>query len=512
VPPSRVVGASRVSEQHRADTARQAIGAAGSTSFRAILSNAAVASETVPARPVNANTAGQPLELATGQGARGPEHGSAPPPPPDAAQMPGAALPNAAGAEGPAPSQSTATTPTAEPEEPGNVRNLAADSLAASSSGSRNPWGTVGDLFAGTSPDDPDALKESGGPSNWTQLGSPMTTLAPAPSPHVHHTSRTEENPAPFALAAAPLTLGDLSQGEPAGGPAPPAVSDPGWGEASAAQTARGWDHPEQAAGAATETGRLHDNATPESIDPARSQAIAPEPADNGASILFNPTPAALPDMRSTDPGPSRTDPKLVDAAVAAPRKPMTGDGLAVAGFETLSDGGDGVAARHAAPAAAVGAAVASPAPAVAAPANSSDVAAAKLSPPNITEQLFGHLLQSIQNPDHDVVLRLHPPELGDLLVRVAVSGREVSTWFATPQPQVQEAISQAIGQLHADLGNAGYNLAGAWVGADASDPRGRNARLPSPQPRDVPARGERATSAAVKTAASVGSGVSVYV
>jgi flagellar hook-length control protein FliK len=79
------------------------------------------------------------------------------------------------------------------------------------------------------------------------------------------------------------------------------------------------------------------------------------------------------------------------------------------------------------------------------------------------------------------MVMRLHPPELGEVTVRVAVNGRDVSAWFGSPQPQVQTAITDAIGQLQAGLGNAGYNLNGAWVGADASGARQQTGSLPLP-------------------------------
>lgn len=89
--------------------------------------------------------------------------------------------------------------------------------------------------------------------------------------------------------------------------------------------------------------------------------------------------------------------------------------------------------------------------------------------PTDLSAQLFHHVMGSVDNGGQEVVLQLHPPELGDLTVRVLVHGREVSAWFATPQIQVQQAISQAIEQLQADLGNLGYYLANASVGADAS-------------------------------------------
>jgi flagellar hook-length control protein FliK len=99
-----------------------------------------------------------------------------------------------------------------------------------------------------------------------------------------------------------------------------------------------------------------------------------------------------------------------------------------------------------------------------------------------ISDQVAGQLVRMVSSGPQDMVMRLHPPELGDLTVRVAVSGRDVSAWFASPLPHVQSAISTAIGQLQTSLGNAGYNLNGAWVGGgDAGARQQQNAPAPLP-------------------------------
>ncbi|HJU19959.1 MAG TPA: flagellar hook-length control protein FliK, partial [Stellaceae bacterium] len=92
--------------------------------------------------------------------------------------------------------------------------------------------------------------------------------------------------------------------------------------------------------------------------------------------------------------------------------------------------------------------------------------------PPNLSEQLSGPLIGAVRDGRHDLALQLHPPGLGDVAVRIVVSGREVSAWFDSPQPQVQQAISQSIGDLHRDLATAGFDLSGAWVGGEAWTPR----------------------------------------
>jgi hypothetical protein len=109
------------------------------------------------------------------------------------------------------------------------------------------------------------------------------------------------------------------------------------------------------------------------------------------------------------------------------------------------------------------------------------------------------------------MVMRLHPPELGALTVQVTVSGRDVSAWFTSPQPEVQNAISAGMGQLQTDLGNAGYNLNGAWVGADASGAQRQSANPLAPPPSRTP--GAAAFAAAPSAVARPStSGLNIYV
>ena len=167
-------------------------------------------------------------------------------------------------------------------------------------------------------------------------------------------------------------------------------------------------------------------------------------------------------------------------------------------------------------PAIAIAAAVAGSAPNTAAgglPAeNSPNASVAMPLPDNLPDQLLSSVIGLIQSSGREIVLRLDPPDLGNLTVRVLVSGREVTAWFATPQVQLQQAIGQAIGQLHTDLSNAGYTLSAAWVGADASNPRDRGASLPLPARERFTATGvEPETPPAAKIVSS-SSGVSIYV
>ncbi|HEU0215827.1 MAG TPA: flagellar hook-length control protein FliK [Stellaceae bacterium] len=102
-------------------------------------------------------------------------------------------------------------------------------------------------------------------------------------------------------------------------------------------------------------------------------------------------------------------------------------------------------------------------------------------SPGGVSDQVAAHLVRMVSSGSRDMVVRLRPPELGDVTVRIAVTGRDVAAWFASPEPQVQNAISAAIGQLQTSLGDAGYNLSGAWVGGGAANAQQEQSNSPPP-------------------------------
>jgi flagellar hook-length control protein FliK len=104
----------------------------------------------------------------------------------------------------------------------------------------------------------------------------------------------------------------------------------------------------------------------------------------------------------------------------------------------------------------------------------SDNTTAAGTAPP-FGDAVANHVFSMISAGHQEATLQLQPPQLGELTVRVAIQGRDVSTWFGTAQPQVQLAVNQALDQLRADLAGAGLNLSGAWVGADASSMQQRS-------------------------------------
>jgi hypothetical protein len=127
---------------------------------------------------------------------------------------------------------------------------------------------------------------------------------------------------------------------------------------------------------------------------------------------------------------------------------------------------------------------------------------------------LAEHVVRLASSNQQDVTLHLHPPDLGNLTVRVAVAGREVAAWFASPLASVQQAIGQAIGQLGASLSNAGYTLGSAWVGADTSG-RSSDGQYRAAAPRRIIAgtdgTGGARNGAIASLRPAAASGVSVY-
>lgn len=126
-----------------------------------------------------------------------------------------------------------------------------------------------------------------------------------------------------------------------------------------------------------------------------------------------------------------------------------------------------------------------------------------------LANALGTQILSMVAAGRNQLTVHLSPPDLGALTVHVEVQSRDVSAWFASPQPQVQQAVTDALAQLHGSLGGAGLNLSGAWVGADVSG--GGNGR---PAAAPLPAR--RTPTAAGRVEATAGStnsveGLSVY-
>jgi Flagellar hook-length control protein FliK len=484
VPVARVMADSRVSEPHGANAPPLPVHASHAANFPAALGNAVNTQETPE------NTMASPQE----------------------------AMPQASDLEVPGPDGAASDPPGAPATDPAHRSpGEHPTTLAAPGPGSREPSGSLGDIFESTLNPSPDGAREELGPLNGTGALRANSPGGPGQKPGVdHHSSRNRRIAETTVLDAAWGMLGVMSASiTPGGDPASTAAGNASSEGAAAAPLTR-LDRPLPSVDA--ETG-------PESKwDAAARSAASPDPKPQHA-IDQGPSPSAAPvdpthashasfEARSTSSGPGSNDANLLDHMFAAAQKTGSGVTLAAAALHLASrTGGE---ATHGDPAGITAASApgpvansASAGPALPSSAQSSGLIFA---PEDFADRLSTHVIGSIKSPDHDVVLHLHPPELGDLTVRVAVSGREVSAWFAAPQVLVQQAISQAIGQLHTDLGNAGYNLTGAWVGADGSSSRERNGRLSlALQERHSPVSAELVTTPAPPSG-SVSLGVSIYV
>lgn len=126
-----------------------------------------------------------------------------------------------------------------------------------------------------------------------------------------------------------------------------------------------------------------------------------------------------------------------------------------------------------------------------------------------LANALGTQILSMVAAGRNQITVHLSPPDLGALTVHLEVQSRDVSAWFASPQPQVQQAVNDALAQLHGSLSGAGLNLSGAWVGADVSG--GGNGR-----PAATPLSTRRTPTGTNRVEATSGStnsveGLSVY-
>ncbi|MDE1904040.1 MAG: flagellar hook-length control protein FliK [Alphaproteobacteria bacterium] len=126
-----------------------------------------------------------------------------------------------------------------------------------------------------------------------------------------------------------------------------------------------------------------------------------------------------------------------------------------------------------------------------------------------LANALGSQILSMVAAGRNQITVHLSPPDLGALTVHVEVQSRDVSAWFASPQPQVQQAVNDALAQLHGSLSGAGLNLSGAWVGADVSGGgNGRPAATPL-STRRIPMTTNRVEAASGSTNSV--EGLSVY-
>ena len=96
-------------------------------------------------------------------------------------------------------------------------------------------------------------------------------------------------------------------------------------------------------------------------------------------------------------------------------------------------------------------------------------------------DEAFGQrLVWHLGRGQTGVRIRVNPPELGHVEVRLTVHQDQASVHFSAPSPQVREAVEAALPRLREMLAETGIQLADAGVSAQDSGGHG-DPRDPAP-------------------------------
>lgn len=93
---------------------------------------------------------------------------------------------------------------------------------------------------------------------------------------------------------------------------------------------------------------------------------------------------------------------------------------------------------------------------------------------PQMEHQLFHQLAQGVikglKNSDHLLILRLQPPELGQVKVEMMVRGREVMLSFIMENSRVKETLENNLEQFRHNLEKQGFKLQNCMVSVNQHD------------------------------------------
>ena len=85
-------------------------------------------------------------------------------------------------------------------------------------------------------------------------------------------------------------------------------------------------------------------------------------------------------------------------------------------------------------------------------------------------EQMANRLALLVQRETNTASLRLHPPSLGRVDVKITISNDQAAIWLSAPIADVRDMLGQSLVRLDNLLANAGIELTGAEVGGGELD------------------------------------------
>ena len=93
---------------------------------------------------------------------------------------------------------------------------------------------------------------------------------------------------------------------------------------------------------------------------------------------------------------------------------------------------------------------------------------AAPVSEPGFADALSRQVVWMVDKDAQIAELRINPPELGPVEVRLTLNGEEALAHFASPHAEVREAIESAIARLREAMAQAGIQLGEASISSES--------------------------------------------
>lgn len=88
-------------------------------------------------------------------------------------------------------------------------------------------------------------------------------------------------------------------------------------------------------------------------------------------------------------------------------------------------------------------------------------------------DQIAAGVMRGLRNNEHHLVLKLHPPELGEVKVDLHVRNEQISVSFAMENSRVKEVLQSNMEQFRDSLEQKGFSLGQCFVSVDQQDQPG---------------------------------------